>query len=190
MEVTSEAEGYPVETAFSFGEGSGWRAASPGVQRIRLVFDQPQSIRCMRLKFNEPDIARTQECPAPAGLSEREKAAYEQRRALALAYLIEHSTRPQTIGCSWGDSPVGLAAWMLDHDPHSYQQLAQAFEGRPEGSLTRDQILDNITLYWVTNTGSSAARLYWENARVVYKGQVSVYKGQSLRSYGIHCLPR
>ena len=61
MEVTSEAEGYPVETAFSFGSGSGWRAASPGVQRIRLVFDPPQSIQCMRLQFNEPDSARTQE---------------------------------------------------------------------------------------------------------------------------------
>jgi hypothetical protein len=61
VEVTSEAEGYPVETAFSFGAGSGWRAASPGVQRIRLIFDQPQSIRCMRLQFNEPEIARTQE---------------------------------------------------------------------------------------------------------------------------------
>jgi len=134
----------------------------------------------MNLLLNiPPEIARSIAAgdPAPAGLSEKEKAAYEQRKALALAYLIEQSTRPQTIGYSLGDSPVGLAAWMLDHDPHSYQQLAQAFEGRPEGSLTRDQILDNITLYWVTNTGTSAARLYWENARVVYKGQVSVPTG-------------
>jgi hypothetical protein len=61
VEVTSEADGYPVETAFNFGAGPGWRAASPGIQRIRLVFDQPQSIRRLRLQFNEPEVARTQE---------------------------------------------------------------------------------------------------------------------------------
>ena len=82
--------------------------------------------------------------------------------------------RPQTIGYSLAESPVGLAAWLLDHDPHSYEQIAHAFEGHPEGELTRDEILDNITLYWVTNTGASAARLYWEAARIVYKGEVSV----------------
>jgi pimeloyl-ACP methyl ester carboxylesterase len=114
---------------------------------------------------------------APAGLSEKEKAAYEQRKALAFAYLIEQATRPQTIGYSLADSPAGLAAWMLDHDPHSYEQLSHAFEGHPEGSLTRDEFLNDITLYWVTNTGTSAARLYWESARVVYKGQVSVPTG-------------
>jgi hypothetical protein len=123
-----------------------------------------------------PEIARSIAAgdPAPDGLSEKEKAAYNQRKGLALAYLIEQATRPQTIGYSLSDSPAGLAAWMLDHDPRSYEQLAKAFEGHPEGSLTRDQILDNITLYWVTNTGTSAARLYWENARTVYKGQVSL----------------
>jgi hypothetical protein len=61
VEVTSEADGYPIETVFNFGAGPGWRAASPGIQRIRLVFDQPQSIRRMRLQFNESDVARTQE---------------------------------------------------------------------------------------------------------------------------------
>jgi pimeloyl-ACP methyl ester carboxylesterase len=126
-----------------------------------------------------PEISRSIAAgdPPPADLSEKEKAAYEQRRALALAYFIEQSTRPQTIGYSLADSPVGLAAWMLDHDPHSYEQLSNAFGGHPEGSLTRDQILDNITLYWVTNTGTSAARLYWENARTAYKGQISVPAG-------------
>jgi pimeloyl-ACP methyl ester carboxylesterase len=126
-----------------------------------------------------PEIARSIAAgdPAPAGLSEKEKVAYQQRKSLALAYLIEQSTRPQTIGYSLSDSPVGLAAWMLDHDPHSYEQLAHAFEGHPEGSLTRDQILDNITLYWVTNTGTSAARLYWEHARTTYKGEISVPAG-------------
>jgi pimeloyl-ACP methyl ester carboxylesterase len=113
--------------------------------------------------------------PAPAGLSEPERLAYEQRKALnPIGYLIEQARRPQTIGHSLSDSPVGLAAWLLDHDPHSYQQLAQAFEGRPVGELTRDEILDNITLYWLTNTGASAARLYWENARITYGGEVSL----------------
>jgi pimeloyl-ACP methyl ester carboxylesterase len=123
-----------------------------------------------------PEIARSIAAgdAAPEGLSEKEKAAYGQRKALALAYLIEQSTRPQTIGYSLADSPVGLAAWMLDHDPHSYAQLSHAFQGHPEGGLTRDAILDNITLYWLTNTGTSAARLYWENARVAYQGEVSV----------------
>jgi pimeloyl-ACP methyl ester carboxylesterase len=72
------------------------------------------------------------------------------------------TTRPQTL---YGlvDSPVGLAAFMIDHDPYSYVQISHAFEGHPEGGLTRDAILDNITLYWLTNTAISSARLYWEN---------------------------
>ena len=84
--------------------------------------------------------------PPPAGLSEIEKAAYEQRRSLKLGYLIMQATRPQTIGYSLADSPAGLAAWMLDHDPHSYEQISHVVEGHAEGCLTRDEILDNITL--------------------------------------------
>jgi pimeloyl-ACP methyl ester carboxylesterase len=61
------------------------------------------------------------------------------------------------------DSPVGLAAWMIDHDEYSYGQISRALDGHPEGDLTRDAILDNITLYWLTNSATSAARLYWEN---------------------------
>jgi pimeloyl-ACP methyl ester carboxylesterase len=131
----------------------------------------------MNLLLNiPPEISRAVAThdPAPAGLSEKEKAAFEQRSALALAYLAEQATRPQTIGYSLAETPAGLAAWMLDHDPHSYEQISHAFAGHPEGELTRDEILDNITLCWVTNTGASAARLYWENARIPYKGQVSV----------------
>jgi pimeloyl-ACP methyl ester carboxylesterase len=113
--------------------------------------------------------------PAPESFSEAEKLAYNQRKALnPIGYLIEQARRPQTIGYSLAESPVGLAAWLLDHDPHSYELLAKAFDGQPDGDLTRDEFLDNITLYWLTNTGASAARLYWENARVVYKGEVSV----------------
>src|SRR5262245_14327555 len=113
--------------------------------------------------------------PAPADFSEAEKFAYNQRKALnPIGYLIEQARRPQTIGYSLSETPTGLAAWLLDHDPHSYELLAGVFDGHPDGDLTADEYLDNITLYWLTNTGASAARLYWENARVVYKGDVSV----------------
>ena len=81
-------------------------------------------------------------------------------------YFLEQSTRPQTIGYSLLDSPVGLAAWMLDHDTDSYYKISRAFvDGEPVGNLTRDNILDNITLYWLTGTGASAARWYWEFGR-------------------------
>jgi pimeloyl-ACP methyl ester carboxylesterase len=83
-------------------------------------------------------------------------------------YFLEQSTRPQTVGYSLLDSPVGLAAWMLDHDTDSYYKMARAFvDGTPVGNLTRDHILDNITLYWLTGTGASAARWYWETGRAV-----------------------
>jgi pimeloyl-ACP methyl ester carboxylesterase len=79
---------------------------------------------------------------------------------------LEQSTRPQTIGYALLDSPIGLAAWMLDHDTDSYLKISRAFvDGDPVGNLTRDQILDNITLYWMTGTGASAARWYWEFGR-------------------------
>lgn len=82
------------------------------------------------------------------------------------AYLIEQNTRPQTIGYALLDSPVSLAAWMLDHDTDSYYKISRAFvDGQTSGGLTRDHVLDNITLYWLTGTGASAAREYWENAQ-------------------------
>ena len=78
-------------------------------------------------------------------------------------YFVEMATRPQTIGYALLDSPVALAAWMTDHDTDAYYKIARAFvEGQPSGNLTRDHILDNITLYWLTGTGCSAARSYWE----------------------------
>src|SRR4029079_18463387 len=81
-------------------------------------------------------------------------------------YFLEQSTRPQTIGYALLDSPVAMAAWMLDHDTDSYYKLARAFvDEQPTGTLTRDHIVDNITLYWLTGTGASAARSYWENGR-------------------------
>jgi pimeloyl-ACP methyl ester carboxylesterase len=81
-------------------------------------------------------------------------------------YIAEMGEHPQTIGFGLADSPVGLAAWMLDHDADSYGKISRAFlDGQPTGGLTRDHVLDNITLYWLTNTATSAARLYWEFAQ-------------------------
>jgi pimeloyl-ACP methyl ester carboxylesterase len=103
--------------------------------------------------------------------SERERAAHDALATFTtdgFAYFLEQSTRPQTIGYSLLDSPVGLAAWMLDHDTDSYYKISRAFvDGVPAGNLTRDHILDNITLYWLTGTGASAARWYWETGRAV-----------------------
>jgi pimeloyl-ACP methyl ester carboxylesterase len=81
-------------------------------------------------------------------------------------YIAEMGEHPQTIGYPLADSPLGLASWMLDHDADSYGKISRAFlDGKPSGNLTRDHVLDNITLYWLTNTGTSAARLYWEFAQ-------------------------
>ena len=102
----------------------------------------------------------------------------EQERAAAAAvatfrqdgfgYFLEMATRPQTIGYALLDSPVALAAWMLDHDTDSYYKISRAFvDGTPVGNLTRENIVDNITLYWLTGTGVSAARSYWEDARAL-----------------------
>ena len=98
-----------------------------------------------------------------------ERAALEQTktfRATGFGYFLEQATRPQTIGYALLDSPVALAAWMLDHDTDAYYKISRAFvDGQPSGGLTRDHILDNITLYWLTGTGASAARSYWESGR-------------------------
>src|ERR687894_2021874 len=102
------------------------------------------------------------------------ESEHEQAAAAAVAtfredgfgYFLEMATRPQTIGYALHDSPVALAAWMLDHDTDSYYKISRAFvDGEPVGNLTRDTILDNITLYWLTGSGASAARWYWEWAR-------------------------
>jgi pimeloyl-ACP methyl ester carboxylesterase len=101
--------------------------------------------------------------------SEQERAAHEAVKTFTtdgFGYFLEQSTRPQTIGYSLLDSPVGLAAWLLDHDTDSYYKISRAFvDGEPVGNLTRENILDNITLYWLTGTGASAARWYWETGR-------------------------
>ena len=110
--------------------------------------------------------------PGSAGFptnTEEERAAVEQdatSRKTGFGYFLEQATRPQTIGYALLDSPVALAAWMLDHDTDSYYKISSAFvDGKPSGNLTRDHILDNVTLYWLTGTGASAARWYWENGQ-------------------------
>ena len=103
--------------------------------------------------------------------TEEERAAHAALKTFTtdgFGYFLEQSTRPQTIGYSLLDSPVGLAAWLLDHDTDSYYKISRAFvDGEPVGNLTRDSVLDNITLYWLTGTGASAARWYWEFGRFV-----------------------
>jgi pimeloyl-ACP methyl ester carboxylesterase len=114
-----------------------------------------------------PDVSKALASggPAPSGLSADESRAWEQLNFLytkGIGYATEMALRPQTL-YGLADSPVALAAWMLDHDARSYEDIARAFEGDPVGDLTRDEVLDNITLTWVTNTGVSSGRLYWEN---------------------------
>jgi len=102
----------------------------------------------------------------PSGEERAALDAIATFRTSGNGYLIEQDTRPQTIGYALLDSPVAQAAWMLDHDTDSYYKISRAFlDGQPSGHLTRDRIVDNITLYWLTGTGASAARSYWENTR-------------------------
>jgi pimeloyl-ACP methyl ester carboxylesterase len=108
--------------------------------------------------------------PAPSGLSDEEKHAYDQLvffYTKGLGYADEMTLRPQTL-YGVADSPIGLAAWILDHDASSYSLITRVFQGQPEG-LTRDDILDNITYYWFTNTAVSSARLYWENKNAFFQ---------------------
>jgi pimeloyl-ACP methyl ester carboxylesterase len=109
--------------------------------------------------------------PAPAGLSADERNAWDQLDFFykkGLGYATEMSLRPQTL-YGLADSPIGLAAWILDHDIRSYQLIARVFDGQSEG-LTRDDILDNLTLYWLTNTAVSTARSYWDYSATAKKG--------------------
>jgi pimeloyl-ACP methyl ester carboxylesterase len=112
-----------------------------------------------------PDVSKALSAggPPPAGLSPEEKRAWDQLDDFyknGLGYAIEMNNRPQTL-YGIADSPTGLAGWMLDHDIRSYQMITRVFDGKPEG-LTRDDVLDNVTLYWLTNTGVSSGRLYWD----------------------------
>ena len=119
-------------------------------------------------------IALKDQLPAT---SEQERAAHTALETFTtdgFGYFLEQSTRPQTIGYSLLDSPVALAAWMLDHDTDSYYKISRAFVDKdPVANLTRDNVLDNITLYWLTGTGTTAARWYWEFGRFVAAAQAA-----------------
>ncbi|MCI0746115.1 MAG: epoxide hydrolase [Verrucomicrobia subdivision 3 bacterium] len=140
----------------------------------------------------EIDKAAFTGAPPPPDLSAEERHAYDQLAffyTLDLAYAQEMGTRPQTL---YGieDSPIGLAAWILDHDARSYALIARVFAGQGEG-LTRDDILDNITLYWLTNTGVSSARLYWENKLAFFAPkQVAIPVAVSVFPDDIYAAPR
>jgi pimeloyl-ACP methyl ester carboxylesterase len=114
-----------------------------------------------------PDVSKALAtgAPAPLGLSPEESRAFEELSFLyttGIGYATEMGNRMQTL-YGLADSPVALAAWMLDHDARSLEDIAQGVEGHPVGNLTRDEVLDNITMTWLTNTGMSSGRLYWEN---------------------------
>ncbi len=118
---------------------------------------------CSRGRWASPIDCRRN----PSRSAQRTRRSQRSGRP-GFGYFLEQSTRPQTIGYSLLDSPIGLAAWLLDHDTDSYYKISRAFvDGEPAGNLTRDNILDNITLYWLTGTGASAARWYWEFGQVL-----------------------
>jgi pimeloyl-ACP methyl ester carboxylesterase len=126
----------------------------------------PAGLVGIHVSLLAPALGLKDQLPADSEQERAARAAVETFSTDGFAYFLEQSTRPQTIGYSLLDSPIGLAAWMLDHDTDSYAKIARAFvDGAPVGNLTRDHVLDNITLYWLTETGASAARWYWEFGR-------------------------
>ena len=136
-----------------------------------MAIQAPEGLVGIHLNFLRrlpPDVtaALAGRAPVPE-LTEEERAAFDAYHAqFTKGYIAEQGQTPQTIGYSLTDSPVGLAAWILDHDADSYEKISRALlEDHPAGELTPDRILDNVTLYWLTSTPTSAARIYWESGR-------------------------
>jgi pimeloyl-ACP methyl ester carboxylesterase len=126
----------------------------------------PEGLAGIHLNFLREALGAAAGLPADSAEERAALAAINTFRTSGSGYFLEQATRPQTIGYALLDSPVALAAWMLDHDTDSYRKISRAFTGeQPSGGLTRDHVLDNITLYWLTGTGASAARSYWEGGR-------------------------
>jgi pimeloyl-ACP methyl ester carboxylesterase len=126
----------------------------------------PQGLAGIHLNLFRQALGNVSGLPADSEEERTALAAINTFRTSGFGYFLEQSTRPQTIGYALLDSPVALAAWMLDHDTDSYYKISRAFvDGQAAGNLTRDHLLDNITLYWLTGTGGSAARSYWESGR-------------------------
>lgn len=174
-------------------QGGDWGAAV--TQQLALLF--PADV--LGMHSNMPGTVPTDVLntaisggPIPAGLSAEELHAFKQLKDFYgkhLGYAVEMSNRPQTLyGLS--DSPIALAAWILDHDKDSYELIAPAFDGHA-GGLTRDDVLDNITMYWLTNTGVPSARLYWENKLGFFdiKG-VTIPVGVSAFPHELYTAPR
>jgi pimeloyl-ACP methyl ester carboxylesterase len=123
----------------------------------------PEGLVGIHTNLLVPALNNPAALPASTDQEQAALAAIKTFQTSGNGYFVEQSTRPQTIGYALLDSPVSLAAWMIDHDTDAYYKIAGAFvEDRPSGNLTRDNILDNVTLYWLTGTGASAARSYWE----------------------------
>jgi pimeloyl-ACP methyl ester carboxylesterase len=124
----------------------------------------PAGLLGIHLNLLVPALAGTGNLPKNTDEEKAAAAALQTFATSGNGYRVEQATRPQTIGYALLDSPVALAAWMLDHDTDAYYKISRAFvDGQPVGNLTRDHVLDNITLYWLTGTGASAARSYWES---------------------------
>jgi pimeloyl-ACP methyl ester carboxylesterase len=131
-----------------------------------LAHQGPEGLIGVHLNLLRTALGSTEGLPADSDDERAALDAVKTFRTSGFGYFLEQSTRPQTIGYALLDSPVALAGWMLDHDTDSYYKISRAFvDGEPTGGLTRDDILDNITLYWLTATGASAARSYWEGGR-------------------------
>jgi pimeloyl-ACP methyl ester carboxylesterase len=137
-----------------------------------MAIQAPDGLAGIHLNFLRrppPDVlaALLGRAPVPAGFTADERAALDAFGMQARkGYAAEQGQSPQTIGYALTDTPAGLAAWMLDHDTDSYEKISRAFAGgQPSGGLTRDHVLDNITMYWLTNTATPAARMYWESGR-------------------------
>jgi pimeloyl-ACP methyl ester carboxylesterase len=126
----------------------------------------PEGLLGIHLNLFRQALGNVSGLPADSEEERAALAAINTVRTSGFGYFLEQATRPQTIGYALLDSPVALAGWILDHDTDSYYKIARAFQdGQPAGNLTRDHILDNVTLYWLTGTGASAARSYWEGGR-------------------------
>ena len=150
--------GYPRYVAQGGDQGAGVTDA--------MGRQAPAGLLGIHLNFLREALATASGMPVDSQEERAALAAINTFSTSGSAYFQEQATRPQTIGYALLDSPVALAAWMLDHDTDSYYKISRAFlEGQPAGNLTRDHLLDNITLYWLTGTGASAARLYWEGGQ-------------------------
>jgi pimeloyl-ACP methyl ester carboxylesterase len=123
----------------------------------------PEGLIGVHTNLLVPALGNVAALPASTEQERAALAAIKTFQTSGNGYFVEQATRPETIGYALLDSPVALAAWMVDHDTDAYYKIADAFvEDKPSGNLTRDEIIDNITLYWLTGTGASAARSYWE----------------------------